>query len=79
MKLQKEGKAWKMWVSTTSDNPESYATNSCVYASKEEAERAGVELAGRWLAVVAWEARPTDEPVNYRFPLGAARPERIED
>lgn len=56
---------WKSWVQTGTD-PTWYC-NACVYATKEEAEEAGKELASRWMLVVDHEARPSDEPVNYRF------------
>ena len=44
-----------------------WATNSCVFATKEEAEAAGSELLSRWFVPDAHEARETDKPVNYRF------------
>ena len=66
---------YKNWVQTGGPD---WATNAVVFATKEEAENAGRELASRWLLVTAWEPRPTDEDPNYRFNFDTDRPERIK-
>ena len=67
---------WKSWVQTVGGDE--WNTNACVYATKEEAQEAGTELASRWLLVKANEARPTDEPVNYTFNFDSYRSESIK-
>jgi hypothetical protein len=67
--------SYKSWVRTGTD-PKFY-TNAVAYETEAEAEAAGRELASRWLLVVEWEARPSDEEVNYRFNFETDQPERI--
>jgi hypothetical protein len=54
-----------------------WSTNSCRYATKEEAEAAGNELLSRWFMPDASRAAESSDPVNYRFNFEAYRPERI--
>jgi len=63
---------FKNYVQTAGDG-DSWSTNACVYATEQEAEDAGSELASRWLAVTAWEPRPTDDDVNYEFKDGRSQ------
>ena len=56
---------WKSWVYIA--RSDEWATNSCVFATKAEAEAAGAELLSRWFVPDKHEARETDKPVNYRF------------
>lgn len=59
----------------TRENP---ATNGCVFATAEEAERAHAELFYRW-----WGTPPehfvgeVPEEANYEFPADAARPRAL--
>jgi hypothetical protein len=69
--------AWKSEVIADSSN--TWTTNACVFATKEEADAAGHELMSRWFAVR--EHRPTEvnDAVNYIFDFAAYRPKRIEE
>lgn len=60
--------SYKMEVFTTDWN-----TNSCVYATKEEAEAAGRELLSRWWVPTDSRAVESNEPVNYKFDFEAYR------
>jgi hypothetical protein len=51
--------AWKAWFSTNHGN--SWATNSLVFSTREDAKGHADELAGRWLAVTDWEPRVSDD------------------
>lgn len=64
--------SWKMEVEVSGK----WASNACVYATKEEAEAAGVELLSRWFVPTNSRAVPntTGKPVNYRFDFEANRP-----
>lgn len=56
---------WKVWVRTYGEK--TWATNSVVFKTKEEAEEWGRGLFLRWTAVEEWEAReekPKVEAVN---------------
>ena len=44
-----------------------WASNACVYATREEAESAGNELLSRWFVPVDSRAVESSEKVNYRF------------
>ena len=50
-----------------------WASNACVYATREEAEAAGHELASRWMAVREHRAVESTDAVNYRFDSEAYR------
>jgi hypothetical protein len=52
---------WKVWVRTTGED--SWATNSMVYATREEAEEAAKDLYCRWMAVKEWSVRASNDPV----------------
>ena len=69
-------RAWKSWVHI--EKNDEWATNSCVFASWEEANAAGDELLSRWFGPDVHEPRPSDKAVNYRFDFAAWKPERIE-
>lgn len=44
-----------------------YNTNGLRFATKEEAEGYGEELSAAWMLVDKYEARETNDPVNYTF------------
>lgn len=50
-----------------------WSSNSCAYATRKEAEAAGVELLGRWFVPSDSRAVESDQPVNYRFDFDANR------
>ena len=54
-----------------------FATNACRYATFLEANNAGSELQGRWMAVTEYRVVGSTDPVNYRFDLAQWRSERI--
>lgn len=64
---------------STGNSKEHPATNATAYATREEAERAGHELLGRWFGPTDFVVYESEEPINYTFPEGARRPERIEN
>lgn len=51
-----------------------WGSNALRFATKDEAERAGVELLSRWLVPSESRAVESTDPVNYKFPKGDARP-----
>lgn len=77
--------AWKMAIcekghpeGTPHERGGDGCTNSCTFATEEEAEAAGVELLSRWLAPAhsfAREAKPGEGEVNHRFNFETGRPE----
>ena len=66
---------WKVYVHM--QEGDAGATNACVFATKDEAHRAGVELLSRWLAPYDFSVRESDEKINYHFPMNAPRPESL--
>lgn len=50
----------------------SYASNALRFATLDEADKAGVELEGRWLGLYDWRVAPSDDPVNYKWENGKA-------
>ena len=62
--------SWKMQVCVSGE----WSTNSCRYATREEAEAAGRELLSRWFAPSDSRAVESEDPVNYEFVEGSARP-----
>jgi hypothetical protein len=48
--------------------------NQQVFATHDEAHRAGVELLSRWLLPESFSVVETDEPVTYEFPADIDRP-----
>ena len=66
---------WKSYVHI--ERGDEWAANSCVYATKAEAEAAGNELLSRWYVPDRHEARETADPVNYRFNFETGKGERI--
>lgn len=64
--------SWKMEVLVQG----TWSSNACVYATKDEAEAAGVELLQRWFLPIASRAveNTTGKPVNYKFDFTAQRP-----
>ena len=53
------------------------SSNACVFATYNEADRAGKELLSRWTLPHHHSVIETDEPVNYEFPEGIDRPRSI--
>lgn len=64
-------------VNTTQDPADVFTSNACRYATADEADRAGAELASRWFAVRTWRVTESTDPVNYAFPADKSRPEPI--
>jgi len=68
-------KSYKMEVLCVGETK--WATNALRFATEEEAELAGRELAGRWFAVSEWRAAESDEEVNYMFDKDLFCPVRL--
>ena len=66
--------SWKMEVLVNGE----WGTNACVYATKEEAEAAGIELLSRWFLPTDSRAVESNDEVNYRFNFDTNRPESID-
>jgi hypothetical protein len=54
-----------------------WSSNSCVFATKEEAEAAGKELLSRWFVPIDSRAVEYNGEVNYRFNFETNRPESL--
>jgi hypothetical protein len=67
-------KSWKTEVCTIYQGQESWATNSLRFASKIEAEKAGIELLSRWYVPINSRAAESDDTVNYVFDDNVGRP-----
>ncbi len=52
--------------------------NALVFATADEAKRAGLELQMRWMGMSGFDVVETCEPVNYQFPVMAYRPYSIQ-
>lgn len=70
---------WKYGVygkacGNTEDAP---AFNAVVFATQDEANRAGKELLWRWMAPDGFVTVQVDEEPNYTFPTEASRPQPI--
>jgi len=52
----------------------SWSTNSCRFATEDEATRAGHELLSRWWVPTDSRAAESSDPVNYEFPADIGRP-----
>lgn len=57
--------SWKCEV--LADSSGVWCSNGLAFATKEEAETYGIDLALRWSAVRDSRAVESDEPVNYRM------------
>lgn len=55
------------------DNTGTWAGNACRYATREESDSAGHELASRWFAVHEWRTVESSDVVNYRFDMETYR------
>lgn len=55
---------WRMEVT---DDLRGWASNALRYDTREEAMAAGSELSGRWMAVKAYRAVPSDHPMREAF------------
>lgn len=65
-------KSWKMEVKTGN-----WASNSCRFATKEEAEAAGHELLSRWFGPTDSRAVESTDEVNYVFDFDLYKPKMI--
>jgi len=57
--------SWKTAVKVFGEPQWNY--NALRFATREEAEAYGADLASRWILVRDWEAQVDDEPPNYRL------------
>lgn len=58
---------------------EKNTSNSCRFATEEEAKAAGQELQSRWMGMPSdWRVEPSTDPVNYRFDQEKYRPVPID-
>jgi hypothetical protein len=57
--------SWKPMVKTGSD-PKWYGNALC-FSTKGEAMQSASDLASRWMLVTAYDAHPSNDPVNYKF------------
>jgi len=73
-----EPRSWKTEVHIPNPMRDEWATNACRFATKKEAETAGIELLSRWIVPDDSRAAPSDDPVNYKFNFDTYRTERIE-
>lgn len=62
-------KSWACWITTQGDRG-SYSRNQVRYATKEECDKAGAELASRWFSVIHFLAVPSEDEVNSKFENG---------
>ena len=58
----------------TGNTRERPACSAVVFATADEADRAGDELLSRWTTPSAHCVIEVDLPVNYEFPVGTPRP-----
>lgn len=63
----------------TGNTKESPASSSQVFATEEEAHRAGDELLMRWFAPSDFVVFEVDEPANYVFPASERRPVSLRE
>ncbi len=56
--------SYKSWVKTDGDD---WNTNGLVFATEKEAKDYARDLFSRWTLVEEYEARESDEEVNYEF------------
>jgi hypothetical protein len=61
--------SWASYVTTSGDNGK-FSTNGLRFATEAEADQYGKDLAGRWFAVIKWESRQTEDPVNSKIEDG---------
>jgi hypothetical protein len=59
--------SWAAYVNTAGDPEGAYTTNALRFATKEEADQYGLDLAMRWTAVADVQSREIDEPVTHRI------------
>lgn len=62
--------SWKTEVLVDNE----WSTNALRFATKEEAEKAGIELLSRWWVPIDSRAAESNDPVNYRFDETINRP-----
>lgn len=62
--------SWKTEVLVDNE----WSSNSLRFATKEEAEKAGIELLSRWWVPIDSRAAESNDPVNYRFDETINRP-----
>lgn len=49
-----------------------WSSNAVRFATHDEADKAGVDLAIRWTMLEDWRVAPSDDPVNYKWEDGKA-------
>lgn len=59
-------------VEVQADSTGTWAGNSLRFASQDEADDYGKDLAGRWTSVRKWRAVESDDPVTHRCVGGSA-------
>jgi hypothetical protein len=69
--------SWKTEVCTMYQGQKSWASNALRFATKIEAEKAGVELLSRWYVPIDSRAAESNDPVNYVFDDAVGRPAPI--
>ena len=67
--------SWKYGVHETENSKACF--NACVFATEDEANRAGAELFSRWYANHHWSTHEVTDKVNYEFPESESRPRSI--
>lgn len=60
--------SFKVVVKTAGDTD--WVSNGIRFASRDEADSYGFDLAWRWLAVTEWEVQESTEQVNYQWNEG---------
>ena len=64
--------SWKPEV--ISDRGGKWTGNACRFATRQEADAYVHDLMMRWTAVTGWRSTPSDDPVNYAWVDGKAKP-----
>lgn len=61
-------------VEVIADNSGKWCGNACRYPTKEEAEKAAMDLAWRWLLVRDWRVVESEDAANYTIVNGRIEP-----
>ena len=64
--------SWKPEV--IADRSGKWTGNACRFATREEADAYVTDLMMRWTAVSGWRSVESDDPVNYAWVDGRAKP-----
>lgn len=65
-------KSYKVEVQTYDSGGDRWSSNAVRFATEEEAQKAALDLAGRWTMVKNHRVTETNEPVNYKWENGGA-------